>query len=261
MPASENTFKSRLLAGETLIGLWVGLGSAAVAELAAGTGFDWLVLDAEHGPNRLRDVLDQLRAVGRDGAHPVVRLRDDDRAEIKQMLDIGAQTLLVPMIESGEQAREVVRSVLYPPEGVRGVGAALARASGYGAEADYLATANGQSCLLLQVESRAGLEALDDILALDGVHGVFIGPADLAADMGHRGNPGHEAVQAAINEAIDRIRAAGKAAGILTSDQALAEGYAKRGVGFLAVGSDVGTLRTGLVALRARYSPGKGDME
>ncbi|CUH82256.1 aldolase/citrate lyase family protein [Tropicibacter naphthalenivorans] len=252
MPAPTNTFKARLKAKETQIGLWVGLGDPSVAELAAGTGFDWLVIDAEHGPNGLRDVLGQLRAVGSQ-SHPVVRPRDDNRAEIKQMLDIGAQTLLVPMIESGDQAREVVRSVSYPPVGVRGVGAALARASSYNGIADYLQTANEQVCLLLQVESRAGLEALDDILNVEGVDGVFIGPADLAADMGFLGQPGAPEVQAAVNDALTRIRAAGKAAGILTSDRALAKGYAEMGVEFLAVGSDVGVLRAGLTALRAAF--------
>ncbi|RID92802.1 2-keto-3-deoxy-L-rhamnonate aldolase [Gemmobacter lutimaris] len=252
MPAPVNRFKARLKSGETQIGLWVSMGDASVAELAAHCGFDWLVIDGEHGPNGLRDILAQLRAVG-DRSHPVVRVRDDTRAEIKQMLDIGAQTILVPMIESTAQAREAVRSMLYPPQGVRGVGAALARASGYGAISDYLATANEQVCLLLQVESRAGLAALDGILALEGVDGVFIGPADLAADMGHRGNPGAAEVQAAVTDALTRIRVAGKAAGILTSDGALARSYAAMGVEFLAVGSDVGTLRAGLTALRKAF--------
>ena len=183
----------------------------------------------------------------------MVRIKDDNRADIKQILDIGAQTLLVPMIESADQAREVVKSMLYPPDGVRGVGAALARASRYGAEADYLATANDQVCLLLQVESRAGLDALDDILAVKGVDGVFIGPSDLAADMGHRGNPAHPQVQEAVYNALTRIRQEGVAAGILTSDRTLAKGYADLGVGFLAVGSDVGTLRSGLTALRQAF--------
>lgn len=252
MPAPVNRFKARLKSGETQIGLWVSMGDASVAELAAHCCFDWLVIDGEHGPNGLRDILAQLRAVG-DRSHPVVRVRDDTRADIKQMLDIGAQTILVPMIESTAQAREAVRSMLYPPQGVRGVGAALARASGYGAISDYLATANEQVCLLLQVESRAGLAALDGILALEGVDGVFIGPADLAADMGHRGNPGAAEVQAAVTDALTRIRAAGKAAGILTSDGALARSYAAMGVEFLAVGSDVGTLRAGLTALRKAF--------
>jgi 4-hydroxy-2-oxoheptanedioate aldolase len=253
MPAPLNPFKKRLHARDIQIGLWVGLGSPAVAELASGTGFDWLVLDGEHGPNRLQELLAQLRAVGQSGAHPVIRLRDDNRAEIKQALDIGAQTLLIPMIETAAQAQEVVRSVLYPPRGVRGVGAALARASGYGSVGDYLTTANDQICLLLQVESRAGLAALDDIAAIDGVDGVFIGPADLAADMGFPGNPGHADVQAAVSDAFTRIHAAGKAAGVLTSDQALAKGYAEAGVEFLAVGSDVGVLRGALVALRRGF--------
>jgi 4-hydroxy-2-oxoheptanedioate aldolase len=252
MPAPVNPFKARLRAGETQIGLWLGLGDASVAELAAGTGFDWLVIDGEHGPNGLRDVLDQLRAIG-SRSHAVVRTRDDDRAGIKQMLDLGAQTLLVPMIESAEQAREAVRSVLYPPHGLRGVGAGLARASDYNGVSDYLQTANGEVCLLLQVESVAGLDALDEILGVEGVDGVFIGPADLAADMGQLGNPGAAEVQAAVSDALVRIRAAGRAAGILTSDRALARGYAEAGVDFLAVGSDVGVLRAGLTALRGAF--------
>lgn len=252
MPALINTFKQRLKKGDTQIGLWVGLGDPSVAELAGSTGFDWLVIDGEHGPNGLRDVLAQLRSVG-DKTQVVVRTRDDNRAEIKQMLDIGSQTLLVPMIESADQAAEVVRSAKYPPEGVRGVGAALARASGYNAIADYLTTANEQVCVLVQVESRAGIAALDDILKLNGVDGVFVGPADLAADMGFVGKPGAPEVQAVITDALTRIRAAGKAAGILTSDQTLAATYKELGVEFLAVGSDVGVLRAGLTALRSRF--------
>ncbi|OYX43153.1 MAG: 2-keto-3-deoxy-L-rhamnonate aldolase [Rhodobacterales bacterium 32-67-9] len=252
MPAPLNPFKARLKSGDGQIGLWLALGDASVAELAAQCGYDWLVIDGEHGPNGLRDVLGQLRAIG-GRTHAVVRVRDDSRAEIKQMLDIGAQTILVPMIESAAQAGEAVRSMLYPPQGVRGVGAALARASGYGAVGDYLASANDEVCLLLQVESRAGLDALDDILAVDGVDGVFIGPADLAADMGHRGNPGAPEVEAAVTDALRRIRAAGRAAGILTSDRALAKSYAATGVEFLAIGSDVGVLNAGLRALRREF--------
>lgn len=249
MPAPENTFKKRLLARDSQIGLWVGLGSPAVAELAAGTGFDWLVLDGEHGPNRLQELLAQLRAVGQGAAHPVVRVRDDNRAEIKQMLDIGAQTILIPMIETADHAREAVRSVLYPPQGSRGVGAALARASDYGAISDYLKTANDEICLLLQIESRAGLAALDEIAAVKGVHGVFIGPADLAADFGFPGEPNHPEVQTAIRDAFKRIHGAGKSAGILTADLNLAKQYSEVGVEFLAIGSDVGVLRNALVAL------------
>ncbi|MEC8630899.1 MAG: HpcH/HpaI aldolase/citrate lyase family protein [Pseudomonadota bacterium] len=252
MPAPKNTFKARLGAGEVQIGLWLGLGDPSAAELAAGTGFDWVLIDGEHGPNGLRDVLDQLRGIG-EQTQVVVRTRDDNRADIKQMLDIGAQTLLVPMIESGAQAAEVVRSMKYPPQGVRGVGAALARASGYNGITDYLQTANDEVCVLVQVESRAGIDALDDILSVYGVDGVFVGPADLAADMGMLGKPGAPEVQEVVVSTLTRIRAAGKAAGILTSDQTLAAQYKEKGVEFLAVGSDVGVLRAGLTALWAAY--------
>ena len=253
MPASKNTFKSRLKADDVQIGLWLGFGDASVTELAAGTGFDWLLIDGEHGPNGLRDVLAQLRGAG-DKSQVVVRTRDDNRAEIKQMLDIGAQTLLVPMIESGDQAAEVVRSMKYPPLGVRGVGAALARASEYNGIPDYLQTANDEVCVLVQVESIAGVEALDAILDIEGVDGVFVGPADLAADMGYLGQPAAPEVQAVVVDTIKRIKAAGKAAGILTSDQALAQSYRELGVEFLAVGSDVGVLRAGLLGLKAKFS-------
>lgn len=252
MPAPLNRFKARLKTGETQIGLWMALGDASAAELCASAGFDWLVIDGEHGPNGLRDILAQLRAVG-DSTHPVVRVRDDDRAALKQMLDLGAQTILVPMVESADQAREVVRSVFYPPEGVRGVGAALARASRYGSVPDYVLSANDQVCLLLQVESIAAIRALDDILAVDGVDGIFVGPADLAADMGRLGQPGAPEVQAVVRDALARIRQAGRAAGILTSDRTLAQSYVAMGVEFLAVGSDVGVLVAGLKALRAGF--------
>jgi 4-hydroxy-2-oxoheptanedioate aldolase len=213
-----------------------------VAEICSHSGFDWLVIDGEHGPNGLRDILAQLRAIGDTRSHAVVRVKDDDRAGIKQMLDIGAQTLLVPMIESAEQARAAVASVLYPPNGKRGIGAALARASGYNTYAGYLDEADAQICLLLQIESQAGLAALDDILAIDGVDGVFIGPADLAADMGHRGNPTHPDVRQAVEDAVGRIAAAGKPAGMLSSNRDFATRCLELGATFVAVGSDVGLL-------------------
>lgn len=241
MAAPINDFKARLAQGHSQIGLWLACGDPTVAEICAHAGFDWLVIDAEHGPNGLRDVLAQLRAVG-SSAHPVVRVKDHSRSDIKQMLDIGAQTLLVPMIESAEQAREAVASVRYPPAGKRGIGAALARASGYNTFDDYLATADEQICLLLQIESQAGVQALDDILAVDGVGGVFIGPADLAADMGHRGNPNHPDVLEVVEQAIRQIVAAGKPAGMLSSNHELDRRCLALGASFVAVGSDVGLL-------------------
>ncbi|MFV0359827.1 aldolase/citrate lyase family protein [Tropicimonas sp.] len=252
MPAPVNKFKARLRTGETQIGLWLGLGEATTAELCAGAGFDWLVIDGEHGPNGLRDMLDQLRAVG-ERSSAVVRVRDDNRSVLKQMLDIGAQTLLIPMIESAAQASEAVRSVRYPPGGVRGVGAALARASDFSAIPDYLETADEQICLLLQVETLAGAADIDAILAVEGVDGIFVGPADLAADMGHLGQPGAPKVRRLVRDLLERIRQSGKAAGILTFDHDLAREYAAMGVEFLAVGSDVTTFRDGLKTLRAMF--------
>lgn len=245
-----NVFRQRLLAREQQFGLWLALADEAVAEVSAGAGFDWLLIDAEHGPNDLRSILAQLRAIGA-ASQPVVRLRDADRARIKQLLDVGARSLLLPMIESAEQAREAVRSVLYPPHGVRGVGSALARASDYGRNSDYLKAANDQICLLIQVESLAALEALDELIGVERVDGIFVGPADLAADMGYLGQPGAPEVQERVLFALERIRAGGKAAGILTFDAALAGQYAAMGVEFLAIGSDVGALTLGLRSIRS----------
>ena len=253
MSIPANTFKQKLRRGEAQIGLWVASGDPTVAEICSHTGFDWLVIDGEHGPNGLRDVLAQLRAVGDTRSHAVVRVKDDDRAGIKQMLDIGAQTLLVPMIESTEQARAAVASVTYPPNGKRGIGAALARASGYNTHAGYLDEADAQICLLLQIESQAGLAALDDILEINGVDGVFIGPADLAADMGHRGNPTHPEVRACVEDAIRRIVAAGKPAGMLSSNRDFSERCLALGATFVAVGSDVGLLVNAGRQLRDNY--------
>ncbi|WP_053139662.1 4-hydroxy-2-oxoheptanedioate aldolase [Pseudomonas sp. MIACH] len=248
-----NTFKRRLRSGEAQIGLWLGLADAYCAELAANAGFDWLLIDGEHAPNDLRGMLGQLQAVAPYPSHPVIRPVIGDTALIKQVLDIGVQTLLVPMVESAEQARTLVKAIHYPPRGVRGVGSALARASRWNSIAGYLDHADEQMCLLVQIENREGLANLDAIAAVEGVDGVFIGPADLSASMGHRGNPGHPEVQAAIEDAIVRIRSAGKAAGILSADQALARRYIELGAAFVAVGVDTTVLMRGLLSLAAAF--------
>ncbi|MBC7209543.1 MAG: 2-keto-3-deoxy-L-rhamnonate aldolase, partial [Pseudomonas sp.] len=198
-----NTFKQRLRTGQAQIGLWLGLADPYCAELAANAGFDWLLLDGEHAPNDLRGLLGQLQAVAPYPAQPIVRPVIGDTALIKQLLDIGAQTLLVPMVESAEQARQLVRAMRYPPHGVRGVGSALARASRWNSLPGYLDQADEQMCLLVQVENREGLANLDAICAVEGVDGVFIGPADLSADMGHRGNPGHPEVRGAQDQRLE----------------------------------------------------------
>src|SRR6218665_1920199 len=215
MPAPHNAFKSALLKHERQIGLWLGLANAYTAELCAGAGFDWLVVDGEHGPNDLPLMLAQLQAIAASGVRPVVRAPIGETWIIKQLLDIGAQTILVPMVESAAQARELVRAVNYPPKGIRGVGAAMARASAFNRIPDYLTSANEQACLLVQLESRVGLAALEEIAAVEGVDGIFIGPSDLAADMGYLARPGVPEVQAAVEDGIARILKAGKPAGIL----------------------------------------------
>lgn len=251
-----NTFKQRLRTGQAQIGLWLGLADPYCAELAANAGFDWLLLDGEHAPNDLRGLLGQLQAVAPYPAQPIVRPVIGDTALIKQLLDIGAQTLLVPMVESAEQARQLVRAMRYPPHGVRGVGSALARASRWNSVPGYLDQADEQMCLLVQVENREGLANLDAICAVEGVDGVFIGPADLSADMGHRGNPGHPEVQAAIDDAIVRIGRAGKAAGILSADETLARRYIELGAAFVAVGVDTTVLMRGLQTLAGKFKEG-----
>ena len=248
-----NTFKQRLRSGEAQIGLWLGLADAYCAELAANAGFDWLLIDGEHAPNDLRTLLGQLQAVAPYPGQPVIRPVVGDTALIKQVLDIGVQTLLVPMVESADQARELVRAIHYPPQGVRGVGSALARASRWNSIPGYLDKADEQMCLLVQIESREGLANLDAIAAVQGVDGVFIGPADLSASMGFRGNPGHPQVQAAIEDAIARIRQAGKAAGILSADEKLARRYIELGAAFVAVGVDTTVLMRGLQTLAATF--------
>ncbi|WP_277374354.1 4-hydroxy-2-oxoheptanedioate aldolase [Pseudomonas sp. AA-38] len=248
-----NLFKQRLQSGPAQIGLWLGLAAPYCAELAANAGFDWLLIDGEHAPNDLRGLLGQLQAVAPYPSQPVIRPVIGDTALIKQLLDIGAQTLLVPMVESAEQARELVRAMHYPPHGIRGVGSALARASRWNSIPGYLDKADAQMCLLVQIENLEGLAKLDEIVAVEGVDGVFIGPADLSAAMGHRGNPGHPDVQAAIEDAILRIGKAGKAAGILSADQSLARRYLELGARFVAVGVDTTVLMRGLQTLAAAF--------
>jgi 4-hydroxy-2-oxoheptanedioate aldolase len=241
MPAPTNHLKAALKAGVPQYGLWLNLASAYTAELLSGAGFDWLLIDGEHGPNLIPQMLAQAQTIG-TRTNVVVRPPHGEVWMIKQILDLGVQTVLVPMIESAEHAAEMVRAMRYPPEGLRGMGAGVARAADFGRIGDYVATANAQTCLLLQIESRAGLAALPEILAMEGVDGVFIGPADLAADMGYPGNSAAPEVQAAIDAALAAIVAAGKAAGILTFDPAAAKRYAAMGVTFLGVGGDMGLL-------------------
>lgn len=215
------------------------MADAYAAEIAASAGFDWLLVDGEHAPNDLRSILSQLQIIDASDSHPIVRIPVGETYMIKQVLDAGAQSLLIPMVESGDQAQQLVKATRYPPDGVRGVGSALARASNFNAIPDYLTTANDQICLTVQLETTAGVEALDDILAVDGVDGVFIGPSDLAADMGLLGKADTPEMQSTINSLLTRIKASGKAAGILAlTNESVSQARAS-GACFIGVGIDV----------------------
>lgn len=239
MTPSANLFKTRLLAGEPQIGLWLSMASPYLAEVSATAGFDWLLIDGEHSPNDLQTTLAALQAIAPYRSHPIVRLVSDSETLIKQVLDLGAQSILVPMVDTAEQARAIVAATRYPPQGLRGVGSALARASRWGQRADYMQVADDEVCVLVQAESVSAMANLTAICAVNGVDGVFIGPADLAASMGHRGDSGHAEVQAMIEAAINTIVNSGKAAGILTADKAQARRYLALGCTFVAVGVDV----------------------
>lgn len=242
MDMPRNKFKQALREGRVQLGLWVGLADAYAAELLATTGYDWLLIDGEHAPNDLRGTLAQLQAVAPYPSHPIVRPPVGDAVVIKQLLDTGAQTLLIPMVESAEQAARMVAATRYPPRGIRGVGSALARSSRWNQIEGYLHRADDEMCVLVQVESAAALDNLAAIAAVDGVDGVFFGPADLSASLGHLGQPGHPKVQQAIVQGIKSVRVAGKAAGVLAPDEALARRYLDAGAQFVAVGVDTSLL-------------------
>ncbi|MEO9230031.1 MAG: 4-hydroxy-2-oxoheptanedioate aldolase [Devosia sp.] len=257
MQTPSNKFKSALARREVQIGLWLGLADSYSAELCAGCGFDWLLIDGEHGPNDLRSMLSALQAIAPYAVHPVVRVPEGSTALIKQVLEIGATTILMPMVESVEQARQLVRAVRYPPQGVRGVGSGLARSSRWSSYPRYLQEANERSCLLVQVETEAALSQIEAICAVDGVDGVFIGPADLSASMGYLGQPSHPRVKAQIDTAIRSIAAAGKAPGILCADEDLACHYLGLGAIFVAVGVDTSLLTNAARSLACRFKTSK----
>jgi 4-hydroxy-2-oxoheptanedioate aldolase len=260
MQLPTNTFKQALQNKQAQIGLWMSLADSYATEITAGAGFDWLLIDGEHAPNDLRTVLQQLQTMAAyPGTHPIARLPMGHghvgEMLIKQYLDLGVSTLLVPMVDTAEQAKALVRAARYPQDddqgGIRGM--AGARASRFGRYPNYAHEANAQVCLLVQAESRTALDNLDAIAAVDGVDGVFIGPADLSASMGYVGQLTHPKVATAIEDAIVRINRAGKAAGILTTDEALAEHYLACGALFVAVGLDTNLLARHTSALAARF--------
>jgi 4-hydroxy-2-oxoheptanedioate aldolase len=264
MQTPQNTFKLAMQQGRPQIGLWVGLADAYCAEILAGTGYDWLLVDGEHAPNDVRNVLAQLQGIASAASagtesHPIVRLPVGQTSLIKQYLDLGAQTLLVPMVDTAEQAAELAQAMRYPPEGIRGMGAGLARASRWQRYPNYIHEANAQVCLLVQAETVEAMQNLDAIAATPGVDGVFIGPADLSASMGYPGQFNHPEVQAAIEDGIARILRAGKAPGILATTEAQARKWLDAGALFVAVGIDTALLTRAASELLAKFKTLPGN--
>ncbi len=247
-----NSFKAALKNGRPQIGIWSSLCSNIVAEVLAGAGFDWILIDAEHGPNEIPGILSQLQAMTGGTAEPVVRCPWNDFVWIKRVLDIGARSILVPYVQSADEARKVVAATRYPTAGIRGVCIAP-RANRYGRVAGYHAKADDEMCVLVQVETRPTVEKIETIADVEGVDGIFVGPMDLAASCGHLGNPQHPEVQAMITEACKRIRAKGKAAGIISGNPDEAAYYLDLGFNFVAVGADLGVLTKGTEALAAKF--------
>jgi 4-hydroxy-2-oxoheptanedioate aldolase len=245
-----NKLKNALAENRVQIGLWQALANAYTAEICAGAGYDWLLFDGEHAPNTIQTLLAQLQAVQAYPVEAVARVPVGDPAIIKQYLDIGFRSLLIPMVESVEQARMLVAATRFPPHGIRGVASATSRASGFGANARYLENTHADICLILQIESVAGLGAIESIAATEGVDALFIGPGDLGASLGHLGEAAHPDVQTAIAKALTRIRAAGKAAGIFATSADAASHYAKAGASLISIGTDTGLLFQGASSLR-----------
>jgi 4-hydroxy-2-oxoheptanedioate aldolase len=247
-----NSFKQALLQGKPQIGLWASLCSNIGAEVIARSGFDWILIDTEHAPNELSGVLGQLQAMVGGTATPVVRPAWNDIVLIKRLLDIGAHNLLIPYVQTVEEARAAVAATRYPPHGVRGV-AVLHRSNQYGRVSDYFGRIHDELCVIVQIETRQALDNLDAIAAVEGIDGLFIGPSDLAAALGHLGETGHPEVRAAIENAFKRIRKAGKAPGILAPVEADARHWLSHGALILAVGSDLNLLARHSEQLAARF--------
>ncbi|MEV7631518.1 HpcH/HpaI aldolase/citrate lyase family protein [Microbacterium sp. NPDC089318] len=258
----EPTFREALAAAERpLIGMWLSTGTTLNAEICAGSGIDWLLIDMEHGPNTILSVQQQLQVIAAYRVPAIVRVPVNDAVIIKQVLDTGAQNLLVPMVASGDEARAAVEAVRYPPAGVRGVGSGLARSGRWGRVTGYVPHASDTVSLFVQIESADAVDAAADIAAVDGVDGVLVGPADLAASMGFPGQQSHPEVLAAVQRVFQAVTAAGKKVGVNAFDPAGADAYLAAGAHFLSASADVTILARGAEALAARFIPGSGDDE
>ena len=254
MELQRNAFKQAIAERRRQIGFWLSLASPFAAEAVAGAGFDWLLLDMEHSPSTLDTVLGQMQAVAAYPTSPIIRPASNDPVRIKHLLDLGAQTLLIPYVQSPAEAAAAVAATRYPPNGVRGV-SAVTRATRFGRVPNYARRAHEELCVVVQVETAEALEQLEAIAAVKDVDGVFIGPADLAASLGRVGEPGHPEVKSAVLDAIRRINAAGKPGGLLTADAAFAQACLDAGAVFVAVGVDAAVLARSADNLRSAFKP------
>jgi 4-hydroxy-2-oxoheptanedioate aldolase len=252
MQIPKNRFKQAIRAGKVQIGLWGSIPSNYSAEVIAGAGFDWILIDTEHTPAEIETVLRQLQAIAAYPTTPIVRVPWNDMVTIKRILDLGVQTLLIPQVTTVEEAKNAVAFARYPSAGLRGV-AGTTRATGFGRIKDYFKNADAEICILIQLETETALKNLEAVAAIDGVDGIFIGPADLHASVGYLGEVAHEKIMPMIDQAIVRIVKTGKAAGILTASEENARRWLKFGATFVAVGSDVGVLARGADALVAKF--------
>ena len=250
--AVPNSFRQRLIAGERLIGCWCSMASPIVAEVLGLAGFDWVVIDGEHAPNEISTFIPQLTAMKDSVSAPVVRPQWNDTVLIKRLLDIGFYNFVIPYVEGEADAKRAVAATRYPPQGVRGV-SLVHRGSKFGTIKDYLKQINDSITVMVQIESRTGVENIDEIVAVEGVDAVFIGPQDLAAGFGHLGNPSHPEVQAAMQQVITAAKAQGKPVGILAPVEADAQRYLEMGISLVAVGSDLGLFRGASQGLRNKF--------
>lgn len=262
MDTLTNPFKKRLSQRDEMLGLWFGLVNNIAAEICAQSGFDWLLIDAEHSPLSDKDVLSCLQALAPYDIHPIVRPLNGDKDTLKRLCDVGVQTFLVPMIDDAKMAKAVVSAVRFPPSGTRGLGTSMARAARWNMTPNYLARANDEMCVILQIETKSGLKNLKAIAKTEGVDAVFIGPSDLGAALGYPGQPDHPDVVKAVSDAIKAVRACGKPAGVLAVTSELVDVYKAAGASFIGVGSDCGVLAKGVQRLYENFASGrtaKGD--
>lgn len=256
------TFRERLAGTDrALAGMWVCSGSPLIAEVTAGSGVDWLLIDMEHSANSLESVLHQLQAVAAYPVSPLVRVPWNDAVIIKQVLDLGAQDIIVPMVSSAAEAEAAVAATRYPPEGIRGVGSALSRSARWNRVDDYLSDGATHVSLTVQIETSSGVDSAAEIAAVDGVDAVFVGPSDLAASLGRLGEQGHPEVMDAVHRTFSAVKAAGKAVGVNAFDPAAADVYISAGADFVAVGADVAMLARASEALAARFIPASDHTE